>query len=107
MRLLAGMSPEHISSFPMTRTLSESGAPSMDPVGWNALYVPAGTPSAVADRLNMEMRKFMADPQVQAQLRKLGYEPGACKRRVATSSCGSRRWKSPVASDDSQRKFEG
>lgn len=66
----------------------------MDLVGWNALYVPAGTQSAVADRLNFEMKKVMADPEVQAQLRKLGYESGPI--RGATSSRGSRRWKSPV-----------
>ena len=81
MRLLALTSSERVSSFPMTPTLSESGVPGMNLVGWNALYVPAGTPSAVANRLNTEMKKVMADPEVQAQLRKLGCESGAFKTR--------------------------
>ena len=33
----------------------------------------------MADRLNLELKKVLADPEVQAQLRKLGYTPGAYK----------------------------
>ena len=63
MRLLAVTSPERVTSYPNVPTLAESGAPGMDLVGWNALYVPAGTPPAIVEKLNFEMKKSFGQPR--------------------------------------------
>ena len=39
---------------------------------WFTMVAPAGTPKDIIARLNAEMRKALADPGVQAQLRDQG-----------------------------------
>lgn len=41
---------------------------------WAGLFAPAGTPAAVVARLNAETRRILDDPQVKAQLLKIGFE---------------------------------
>ncbi|MDC7788774.1 tripartite tricarboxylate transporter substrate binding protein [Rhodoplanes sp. TEM] len=42
---------------------------------WNLVAAPAGTPQPVLTRLQAATARVMADPDVQAQLRKLGIDP--------------------------------
>lgn len=46
---------------------------------WNAFIAPAGTDSAVIDRLNTEIAAILADPEVQEQLLTIGWQaaPGS------------------------------
>ena len=43
---------------------------------WYAMYVTAGTPKPVVDKLAAELKRVLALPDVQAKLKGLGGEPG-------------------------------
>jgi tripartite-type tricarboxylate transporter receptor subunit TctC len=45
--------------------------------GWFGLYAPAGTPMAIVDRLQTEIKKAMADPATLQRMRELAFEPVA------------------------------
>jgi tripartite-type tricarboxylate transporter receptor subunit TctC len=44
---------------------------------WFALAAPAGTPMPIVDRLNAEVRKAVAQPDVRARLADIGGDVGA------------------------------
>jgi tripartite-type tricarboxylate transporter receptor subunit TctC len=52
-------------------TLAESGLPGFDVSAWTGLFVPAGTPAAVVDRLNAETRKIADDQQYVAAIQRM------------------------------------
>jgi tripartite-type tricarboxylate transporter receptor subunit TctC len=45
-------------------------------VGWNGLFAPKGTPPEIQARLNGDLAKILATPEMKAQLTTLGAEPG-------------------------------
>lgn len=62
MRAIAVTTKERSTAAPNIPTLAESGLPDFDVSAWTGLFVPAGTPDAVIDRLNSETRKIASDP---------------------------------------------
>ncbi len=54
---------------PDVATVREQGYPEMEGGGWNALLTRAGTPPAVIDRLNREVVRIFALPEVRERLR--------------------------------------
>jgi tripartite-type tricarboxylate transporter receptor subunit TctC len=52
LRALAVTSPERSPAFPDLPTVAEAGVPGYSAETWYGLFAPAGTPSAVIDRLN-------------------------------------------------------
>ena len=42
---------------------------------WFGIGLPAGTPQAIADRLNTEVRKMVADREFADKLVSMGYQP--------------------------------
>ncbi len=63
------------SALPNVPTTIESGYPDSDYVYWNGLLAPARTPRPIIDRLNAEVRKALALPDVQTKLASQGVEP--------------------------------
>jgi tripartite-type tricarboxylate transporter receptor subunit TctC len=57
-------------------TLAESGLTGVEAAGWNGLFVPAGTPAPVIQRLQQETAKVMATPAWKNQAASMGYELG-------------------------------
>ncbi len=53
-------------------TIDQSGVPGFDVVGWVGLFAPAGTPPAVINKLNAEVRKALDAPEVKERLGALG-----------------------------------
>jgi tripartite-type tricarboxylate transporter receptor subunit TctC len=53
-------------------TLDEAGLKGYQIVGWNGLFVPAGTPQPIVNRLNAEVVKALALPDVKDRLATLG-----------------------------------
>ena len=68
-----------IPDLPNVPTVIEAGMPDLNVFTWTAVFAPAGTPRAVADRLGAELQKALADPEVQDTFRRNGYEmfPGS------------------------------
>ena len=55
-------------------TMEEAGVPGLVLNTWAALYAPAGTPSAIVDRLNGAVNAALARVEVAARVQGLGYE---------------------------------
>jgi tripartite-type tricarboxylate transporter receptor subunit TctC len=75
-KALAVTSDRRSSELPDVPTLIEAGLPGFDMTTWYAVYVTAGSPSDVVARLQAELARAVALPDVQAKLRGLGGQPG-------------------------------
>jgi len=75
-KALAVMSPKRTPELPDVPTLAEAGLPGVEMTTWYGLFVTAGTPKPVIDRLYAETMKAIKDPEVQKRLVGLGGEPG-------------------------------
>jgi tripartite-type tricarboxylate transporter receptor subunit TctC len=68
LRLLAVTTRNRLPQFPDVPTVSESGLPGFEFNSWFALMAPAHTPKPIIARLNAEVLKALADPEVRARL---------------------------------------
>ncbi len=87
-RILAVASERRNPAFPDIPTVAESGVPGYAASSWNAIAAPAGTPAAVVERLNTEIQRALAAPEVKEKLAALGVTarastPDEMKRLVA------------------------
>jgi tripartite-type tricarboxylate transporter receptor subunit TctC len=57
-------------------TMAEAGLPGYEHVLWAALFAPAGTPKEIVTRLNAEIQKALAMPDVRERIMAVGAEPG-------------------------------
>jgi tripartite-type tricarboxylate transporter receptor subunit TctC len=76
-RALAYTGAVRAPRLPDVPTMTESGLPQVgfNPDVWLGLLAPAGTPSAVVDRLNKEVNDSLKSPELLASYAKLGFEP--------------------------------
>ena len=58
---------------PDVPTVAESGVAGFDAEVWNGLMVPANTPQPIVDRLNAELKKVLADPDIKTRLDAQGF----------------------------------
>jgi len=63
------------SALPNVPTIAESGLPGFDYNLWVGLWAPAGTPQDVVDKINADVAKVLAMPDVRERLAGLGAEP--------------------------------
>ena len=75
-KALAVMSPKRTPELPDVPTLAEAGLPGVEMTTWYGLFVTAGTPKDVVNRLYAETMKALQMPDVQKRLTGLGGEPG-------------------------------
>jgi tripartite-type tricarboxylate transporter receptor subunit TctC len=75
LRALAVTSPQRLPQLPDVPTLAESGFPGFDVHSWFGLAAPAGTPRAVVDRLNAELAKALAQPELRQRLLDMAASP--------------------------------
>jgi tripartite-type tricarboxylate transporter receptor subunit TctC len=75
-RVLAYTAAKRSPALPDVPTTAEAGLPTfqMDG-GWFGMFAPAGTPAAVIEKLNKEVRTALADPAVVKRLEGLGVAP--------------------------------
>ncbi len=74
-RALAVSTPRRFPGAPDIPTIAESGLPGFEASAWDGIFAPAGTPSAIVDRLNAAIRQALDDPEVVATLRLRGAQP--------------------------------
>ena len=53
-------------------SLAESGLPDFDVSAWTGLFVPAGTPPTIIERLNVETRKIAGEQDYVARIQAMG-----------------------------------
>ncbi len=75
LRALAAASGTRIAAMPELPTIAESGVPGYEYQIWFGIVAPAGTPKATVDRLNQDLRRVIALPEVRAVFDKGGFEP--------------------------------
>ena len=75
LRALAVTGKKRIESMPDVPTIEESGYPGFDAVTWFGLLAPVGTPAAIVERINTEVNKILALPDVKEKIASEGGGP--------------------------------
>ena len=73
-RALAVTAAHRSALLPDVPTMQEAGVPGFDVASWQAFYAPAGTPPAIVARMNGELQKIIATPEMKAKMDALGLE---------------------------------
>jgi tripartite-type tricarboxylate transporter receptor subunit TctC len=75
-RPLAYTGPKRSPDLPDVPTMTESGYPQVgfNPDVWMGIFAPAGTPSAIVDKLNREVNAVMQSAEMAPTLKRFGYE---------------------------------
>jgi tripartite-type tricarboxylate transporter receptor subunit TctC len=73
-RALAVSSAKRLEQLPDVPTLDELGYPGMEDYTWVGLFVAAGTPNAIVEKLNAAVLKAMQDPEMKKRLDALAFE---------------------------------
>jgi tripartite-type tricarboxylate transporter receptor subunit TctC len=74
-RALATTGQKRSSVLPDVPTASEAGVPGYEATIWLGLMAPAGTPAPVVEKLNAEINKVLARPDIKEAWSKQGAEP--------------------------------
>ncbi len=75
MRAIAVSSTKRNPFLPDVPTVAESGVPNYLTYSWNGMVLPAKTPPNVVMRVNSEINKAIATPEIQKRFRELIMEP--------------------------------
>ena len=75
LRALGVTSAKRSPAAPEIPTIAEQGLPGFEAVSWFALFAPAGTPRPIVDKLQGEVKKMLASPDVAKKLAEIGLEP--------------------------------
>lgn len=77
LRPLAVTSAKRSTSLPDVPTMQESGMKNFDVSTWYGLFMPANTPAPIVQKMNTEVNKLLAMPEVKAAILAQGAEPQA------------------------------
>jgi tripartite-type tricarboxylate transporter receptor subunit TctC len=75
-RALAVTTAKRASVAPAVPTLIEAGMPGYETSTWGGILAPAGTPKPVVTKLNAEINRILALPEVRQRLQDAGIEVG-------------------------------
>lgn len=89
LRALAVTSPQRAELVKQLPTVAEAGLPGFAAQEWNGLWAAAGTPKAVLDRLEAELRTVMALPDIRQRLAANGAEAVGSSRSDFTQFAGA------------------
>ena len=73
LKALGLTSPVRSPAAPDVPTIAESGLPGYEVFAWNGVFVPAGTPKAIIQQLNDQIRKALLLPQVKDKFSAQGF----------------------------------
>jgi len=77
LRALAVAGPQRLVILPEVPTIAEAGVPGIEAIVWNGIFVPAGTPPAVIQKLHDELVRAFSAPDVKEQVANSGSDIGA------------------------------
>lgn len=75
LKALAVASPRRLSTMPDLPTVAEAGVAGHEVVVWHGILAPAGTPRVVVAKLNAELARILAMPDVRKRMQSMGFEP--------------------------------
>ena len=76
-RALAVTGKTRWRDFPEVPTVDEAAIPGFEVISWSGMAGPAKMPKPIVDRLNAELRKAIAVPEVKKRLEAMGGDPRA------------------------------
>lgn len=97
LKALAITGPKRAPSIPDVPTLVESGV-NFDTVGWYGLFAPAGTPSAIVEKINHSVNKILAQPSMQKTILHMSSIPVEPQTTVSAWTAGFKKAVSDWAS---------
>jgi tripartite-type tricarboxylate transporter receptor subunit TctC len=74
LRALGVTSAQRSQAAPDIPTIAEQGLSGFEAVSWFALFAPAGTPKPIVDKLQAEVKKILATPEIGKRLSESGLE---------------------------------
>ncbi len=91
---LAVTTAERVPGFPEVPTMQEAGVKGYEIAAWDGIFVPAGTPDAVVQRLQGAIHQVLAQPELQAQLRDRGAQvaPSTPAEFASFTEAERKRW---------------
>lgn len=94
LRALAVTGPKRDPRFPNVPTIAEAGVPGYSGTSWFTLAAPASMPPALVDRLNKDVQRVLASPEVVARYDKLGinYMPNTPAEAAAFFKSETVKW---------------
>ena len=97
-RALGVTSDKRSAFLPDVPAIAEQGIRGYDAVGWITIVAPAGTPAAIADRLDGEIRKVLAEPDLRQKLADMGFVEMSASRGALRSFIGAElaKWKKVI-----------
>ena len=85
LKFLAIAAPRRLPAFKDVPTVAEAGGPKdFEVSGWTAIAAPRGLPKAVADKINADIAKALAEPEIREKFGSCGYEPFTPSREQFT-----------------------
>ncbi|ALM83547.1 tripartite tricarboxylate transporter substrate binding protein [Bordetella sp. N] len=75
LRALAVSARERVAGLPDVPTVAESGLAGYEMYEWNGIFLPAGTPSDIVNRLERAVHEAVNDPATKQKLSDLGAQP--------------------------------
>ena len=93
MRAIATSMVKRIPQLPDVPTVDEQGVKGYDLNTWTSIVAPKATPDAILERLNSEIVKIIAQPDVNKRLIEMGFIPVGSSARAVREipRCGIRR----------------
>jgi tripartite-type tricarboxylate transporter receptor subunit TctC len=90
LRYVGVAAPTRMSSFPNVPTVTEAGGPANFEVsGWTAIAAPKGLPKAVSDKIQSDIAKALAEPDVKERFASFAYESFPLNRDQFTQYIGA------------------
>ncbi len=100
-RALAVTTAKHVSVLPNLPTMAEAGLPGYETSTWGGILAPAGTPKATVAKLNAEINKILAMPDVRKKLEDAGLDVGGGSSQQFTDFIGTEMTKWAKVAKDS------
>ena len=72
LRALAVTSKNRVAELPDVPTMMQSGFPNFEVTAWFGLFVPAGTPKPIIDKLYVAVKKALETPEIKQRWKDLG-----------------------------------
>lgn len=91
LKALGLASPQRAPALPQVPTIAEQGLAGFQAISWYALMAPAGTPKPIINKLNEQINRALAKPEMRERFVALGMDPGAgtpeqLARRIASET---------------------
>ena len=75
LRALAVSSAKRIPALPDVPTFAEAGFPGVEDYTWVGVFLPAGTPAAIVQKLNEAVNAAIRNPEVRERLAFSAFDP--------------------------------